>query len=292
MPQENTITIRQPATANLMIDSDDRVKSQYPNPFDFQITKPASIMNGFFTRIGTTEVVLEWCENNLSQARDNNQIYIDVSGTASAYAQSWSLNPAVADGIYTVEEALDAIVAGLNAYAQLEGVFPGISFSVGQYAGETGIDCSGAKWEFTTAQQNNLLLQLDLKDPFVLKEFHALGCPDIRPYRYIDFISPQLTYNQDLKDNATNSYPRDVLCRWYFSFDEAPILDAYGFPILMGYTRFCLRRIYNPPKQIRWSNNQPLGNISFLVVDETGTTLDPDYPSDTDWLMTLQFSEN
>jgi hypothetical protein len=51
VPVEKGTTVRQPSTANLMISSKDRNLTVYPNPFDFQITKQASIFNGFFTRI-------------------------------------------------------------------------------------------------------------------------------------------------------------------------------------------------------------------------------------------------
>jgi len=61
---EKAVTIRYPATANLMIDSSDRNTTRNPSAWDFQITKNQSIQNGFFTRVGTTEVVLEWCEPN------------------------------------------------------------------------------------------------------------------------------------------------------------------------------------------------------------------------------------
>ena len=69
----------------------------------------------------------------------------------------------------------------------------------------------------------------------------------------------------------------------------------------MGYSPFNLRRIFNPPKQIRWDNIQPLGNLAFQVYatkwpqDRTANytygLFDVAQYYNTEWLMTLQISE-
>ena len=59
----------------------------------------------------------------------------------------------------------------------------------------------------------------------------------------------------------------------------------------MGYKPFCLRRIFNPPKQIKWDQNLPVaGVMDFALYDNNGklaATTDT-----TNFLMTLQVSEN
>jgi hypothetical protein len=75
-PTENGVPIRPPSVANLQVDSTDRrgfstlgapynagfstfslpVNTQ--SPFDFVIARPNSILNGFFTRVANTELVL------------------------------------------------------------------------------------------------------------------------------------------------------------------------------------------------------------------------------------------
>jgi hypothetical protein len=106
-------------------------------------------------------------------------------------------------------------------------------------------------------------------------------------------VSEDLTYAQDLKDSSTQIINRDVIVRWYFSDDTPEQLDAYGFPILMGYTQFSRRRLYNPPKQIKWDRDLPLGNLRFTLYDQDGNLPFTRVPSDsTNWLMTLQLSEN
>jgi hypothetical protein len=71
----------------------------------------------------------------------------------------------------------------------------------------------------------------------------------------------------------------------------------------MGYEPFYLRRIFNPPKQIAWENNMPIGQLSFQVIGSTiindqiaqEQTVVSGLLSDIvlgNWLMTLQVSEN
>jgi len=295
MPEERVLTIRQPSTANLLVDSADR-NPAYASPFDFQIVKPNSIMNGFFTRVGTTEVVLNWCEPNItsSASRLNNTVTLDLSGTgANTYVGTQTVT--LQDGHYTVKEALDDLVDELN---DLSGT-TGITFAITAGNGGTFLTSTDGVFRILVASQGGSALaqQLDIVSA-IFVDTRIIRCPDIRPYRYIDFVSQQLTYNQELKDATTNSLVRDVLCRWYFADDVPEALDAYGFPILMGYKTFCRRRIFSPPKQITWSNNIPVGNISFQVygwaptVGLTSVPITQVGQMNTNWLMTLQMSEN
>lgn len=279
-----SVTIRPPATANLMIDSEDR-PGIFNSPWDFQITKRESIMNGFFSRIATTEVVLDWCEPNISQVLQNNTLTLDLSGTgANTYAGTQTIT--LTDGLYTVEEAVDSIVTKLNA---LTGT-TGMDFSVQQFsAAGVAIDPSGGV--IVNISPNKLANQLDLQ-PGNDGQYLVEACADIRPYRYIDFVSFDITYAQYLKDSSTAKRPLDVLCRWYFAEDSQEAVDGYGFPILQGYRTFCRRRIFNPPKYIRWDNNLPIGNLKFTVFDSTGNSLAENNTTTSSWLMTLQVSEN
>lgn len=284
MPNEQVITIRQPATANLMIDSADRDPS-YSTAWDFQITKTNSIMNGFFSRIATTEVVLEWCVPNISADAGTNTIVVDISGATGVVTNQTITLPS---GFYTVEEALDTLASKLT---DLSGT-TGSTFSVTQTVdGLVYLGMNSGTFNIATATNlSNALDMAEIASPGI-NAYLISECADLRLYRYIDFVSSQLTYNQDLKDNSTATFNRDVLCRWYMAWDVEPQYDAYGFPILMGYKKFVVRRLFNPPKYIRWSNNQPLGNIAFQVYDDDGILL-TNNSDKNNWLMTLQFSEN
>lgn len=304
IPNEKATVIRYPSTANLMLDSADR-----PDPastatgqsaFDFQISKTNSIMNGFFTRIGTTEVVLEWCEPNITTGNDS--MIVDVSGTGANTFNN-TLIGYVPSGIFsTVEAVLDELVDSLNVDSGIQGA--GVTFEVvNDSPGRAGIRIqSGDPGVFRILPSDNTDTWLPDQLGIYKSSYTTTGaptiyvdCPDLRLYRYLDFTSSQLTYNQDLKDTTTSPIARDVLCRWYMAWDTPPEVDAYGFPILMGYTPFTLRRLFNPPKQIKWDPRQPIGNLAFQVYGGTpfGQINAPIVQNDvrSNWLMTLQVSE-
>ncbi len=279
-PSEKAVTIRQPSTANLMVDSADR--SGVSTAWNYQIQRNQSILNGFFTRIATTEVVLEWFLPN-GAVWENSPIDI-----------TYGTNPPLtftprAETCYTVKDMLDSLVAFVNlTHANALEV----------------VDVDGAIYiqsvDLTTEVEYSvsaLTLALGIVGPDLPAIAHLISAPDLRPVRYLDFVSAQLTYNQELKDGSTKQEVRDVLCRWYFAFDSPPELDAYGFPILMGYIPFVLRRTFSPPKQIKWSPQQVLGNITFQVYTNSGVLVNEAFgvgpANDTsNWLMTLSVSEN
>lgn len=271
---DKAVTIRAPATANLMVDSADRNSTLNPSAFDFQITRPNSIMNGFFTRCGTTEVVVEWGEPNIVDG----EITLDISGTAVRSQVTTS----IFNSFFTVADLLNLIVEDLSGTN-------GVALRVSTSGGYTGISSTGGQFRVISTP---LAVQLGIDlSPGLATLKLVNGVPDLRLYRYLDFVSPTLTYNQDLKDTSTALYNRDVLCRWYMSEDQPEPTDAYGFPILMGYEPFVRRRIFNPPKQIKWDNSIPVGNLVFQVYDDDGSLL-PQSEAKTQWLMTLQLSEN
>ena len=299
LPAEKGTPIRMPSTANLMLDSADRNTSVYSRANSFTIAKPESLLNGFFTRIGTTEVVLEYSTPNISSTLGNNTLVIDLSG-AGATTGAGTATRTISAGFYTAEQLIDWMTKKLF---DLSGAFtPNITWTVAATTGAEGVG-SGAVLtpsspiyaRFSGPIADNLGITTSSyilygPNPATQQQLFITNIGvDLRPFRYLDFVSPQLTYNQDLKDSATNKVTRDVLCRWYMAYDNPPALDAYGFPILMGYTPFVLRRIFSPPKQIRWDNIQPLGQLSFEVFTDQNV-LAP-FNVYTNWLMTLQVSE-
>jgi hypothetical protein len=70
-------------------------------------------------------------------------------------------------------------------------------------------------------------------------------------------------------------------------------LDSLGYPIYQGYKRFIQRRPIAFPKQIKWDNNIPIGQLSFQVLDDNGRILSPDVvQGEMEWQMTCLVSEN
>ena len=288
--QDKAVTVRPSSTALLSVDSLDREQTLLnQSSANFTINKNQSLFNGFFTRVAMNEIVLDWCIPNVSQYAGNNTLSVTVGPTTAIVS--------IPTGFYNIAECLDALVTALND--------PG-AFGVGFFRVE---DKTGGAWNVgtstglaylgTTAGGNftinptELALELGLQTGTSGAAF-PVTCPKLLPYYYIDFVSPQLTYNQDLKDNTTSSIVRDSLYRWVFAYDNAPTpLDKYLYPVLQGYKEFVTRRYLNYPKQILWNPAMPLGQLSFQVYTSFGDLLDPTALSgEMEYQMSLLFSEN
>ena len=261
-------TIRQPSTANLMIDSGDRTSG---TSSDFSISKQQNILSGFFTRFGVVEICIDWCIDNISGEFSNNVFQVVVSGPAA-----FTYTATFGNGTYTVAEALNYIKNELNA-AALANPMPGpigpVTFALSidptvvvAGVGKQWLLCLNAVGAVTDYQitPSNLQYQLDVA-PIEPGTGHRFTCPSLIPYKYLDFTCPAITYQQGLKDATTSRSDRDVLYRWYMAWDEAPTFDQYGYPILQGYTAFRARRYLSYPKQVKWDSQQPIGQLIFQV---------------------------
>ena len=299
-----------------MVDASDRDSANYPSPFNFIIQRPNSILNGFFNRIGTTEVVLEWDwptiqSTNYNGGSGNNTLIFDISGYG-ANPITYSMGSQYA---ITAADVLNGFVSYVNDLSGTTNFFLSVIYFVTPPAASPtwtliGRSTAGGNaalpfaFRYTTlSKQFNFSGSTQVPPPQInFTAYYQLFNADLRPYRFIDFVSRTLTYNQDLKDASTNKTVVDVLCRWYMSYDSEMKYDAYDLPIHMGYSPFSLRRLFNPPKQIRWDMIQPVGQMSFEVWGEL-------YPQDnnavypyqqisgtkynkTNYYLTLQVSEN
>lgn len=302
-PAQENVTSRPSATAILAVDSKDRLAvgatfpgSQQPLSYNFRIQRTNSILNGFFNRIATSEIVLEWAAQNVSSA-------VSVPGFAAGnnvftWSGGGSGSITIPTGWYNVAQ-LGAQLATLMTAASVGGTtwtWAAVPASTGVYgaywllpaANVAALTLTGAIWAQLTGtggfsgSTNAYTTTLGL----------LIVNPDLRPVRYLDFVCADLTYNQALKDDSTSSISREILCRWYFAWADnaAPSVDANGYPILMGYTPFVARRLFSPPKQIRWDSRMPLGNLTFQVFNDSGT-LATVMGGTSQFLMTLLASE-
>ena len=287
---DRAVTVRPSSTALLSVDSLDREQTPGSGTSaNFIINKNQSLFNGFFHRIALNEIVLDWCIPNVSAYTENNTL--TVTTTAGPTTHTITL----ADGHYLIADVLDTIVSLLNtAFGagtfRLEDSF-GNAWGAGSY-GTVFLATTGGG-TFTIAA-STLQSQLGLATGVAAANAFPIVCPKLLPYYYVDFVSPQLTYNQDLKDNTTSVIARDVLYRWVFAYDNVPsALDRYGYPILQGYKEFVTRRYLNYPKQVLWDPKQPLGQLSFQVYTSNGDLLDPTaLGGEMEYQMSLLFSEN
>jgi len=311
VPKERAQTQRLPSSANLMIDSADRDPLVSPLANDFSIQRANSILNGFFTRVGTTELVLEWFTPNFSPIDTPGSVdFLTISYTTPDVAESTFLVPSA---FFTQADLIDWVLRFMNVLGA--SFAPPVSWSI--VVAPSPLAASGvtvrlvpatAAPDVTIAFSGSVARRLGLPtDARVYRpglDTITIFAADLRLYRYIDFVSTQLTNNQSLKDASTAQIVRDVLARWYFADDQPPVYDQYGFPILQGYTPFVTRRTFSPPKQIRWEPNIPIGNLTFQVYNPQGTLalMNSVFPTQaafasqnkrkSEWLMTLQVSEN
>jgi hypothetical protein len=250
--QDKAVTTRVASTAMLSVDSLDRVQTNNAqSSSNFIINKAESLFNGFFNRIAMTEIVLDWCIPNVSEYLENNEFTVTVGGT--------TITIDVPDGTYTIAECIDTIVALLNAPGP--GGFGAGTFRVEDRTGAVWVPGTSIGLAFlaTTGGGNFTITPTNLSqamgiDGTVANSQFPFICPKLLPYYYIDFVSPQLTYNQDLKDNTTSVVTRDTLYRWVFAYDNASVtpLDKYGYPILQGYKSFVARRYLSFP-ELGWA---------------------------------------
>lgn len=286
MPAEKGVAIRMPSVANLFVDS------SATSPFDFQITKRQSLLNGFFTRLATTELVLEWAVPNIdltgSLSTANQPGYLNNT-QFSLRQSSTTYTATLQTGQYTVAQVLDCIVA------QLSSSIPGLAVS--STAGNpVALIATSAFTVETPANGSDLWARLGFALS-ISSTAQPVNAPDLRRFSYLDFCCSDLTYNQNVKDGTTADDDRVVLARWYMSWDNPPQNDKYGFPILMGYQVMTLRRMFSPAKQIKWESNMPIGNLTFQVfADQSKQPLPASVVNtaaalNTRWLMTIQVSE-
>jgi hypothetical protein len=277
VPKERATPIREPSTANLLIDSIDRTDGV--GSADFTITKKQNILNGFFTRLAVVEVVLDWCIPNINPVFKNDVLTYNV-GT-----ESYSIT--IPEGHYTIARLLNTIKTELNVQSIAEGL--GITWSVTGNVNDDGYATLSASGDEVSFPVSPLQTQLNLASEIFANDF-PVDCPAVLPITYLDFTCDQLTYNQELKDEATNLTTRNTLYRWVFAWDEPSPVDSLGYPVFQGYLPFRTRRYLAFPKQVRWETNMPIGQLNFQVYDSQGELV-PTQTGEMEWNMLLQVSE-
>jgi hypothetical protein len=307
--EDRAVTIRPSSTAVFAVDSADRYASVVDaaagitSPYDFSITRKQSLLNGFFKRIAVTEVVFPYSIPNVN--KQTNVILI-------SYDEGAEQTITLTEGFYSPPALAALLQAGIIAATANAGITVTYN-STGQFV----IDA--------TAGHTLQLFDPVSNDVNAFTIFDLLGGTDAwlaTPARiqvgrstrarftdFVDIVSPQLTYNQNLKDGSTDPIVRDVLCRVYIEDETSPVIPVYqtaapAGPVMSassvaipGTYPFTIYRKFSMPKQIMWDNSQPIGNLTFQVYDSRGTLLSanstvmPDYKC-PDWRMTLLVSEN
>ncbi len=315
-------TIRQPSTALLTIDSEDRYQSWAAkrnaiygsynySPYDFTITKNESLMNGFFTRLAVTEIVFPWNIPNINTQTNKMLItYGAIPTTAMIFVpQSFYTPTQLATALQGIIVGLDPTLVGTTVTygASNEPVFE-FTFPVATKLSPMPYQPDNTLpfyYPYRNTKQLFDMLGLNTVVPAAPTLLPLIGDSTFcQATRYVDVVCSVLTYNQSLKDTTSQPVSRDSLCRVYLgtlnSNMSVPAGDADFAP--PGTTPGIVYVNYSTPKQIQWIPNQPVpSGLRFQIFDDEGTALDDivgpsiytnPWIGDINWSMTLLISEN
>jgi hypothetical protein len=326
--EHSAMTERSPAYAILAIDSEDRFKdyeearlatsgSYNFSPYDFQITKNESMMNGFFTRLALTEINFPWTIPNINGRTMDIGVEFQVgAGPVQQFILTLDVGfykpSEIAAAIEAEVQALDLALATFSmTYGTAFPVFSDLDkMPLFSYTIPIGVslaflpmayNSAAYPYPSSTKQLFDLLGFTDLNT--VLDIGGAIGKTTYcQAMRYVDIVCNQLTYNQALKDTMSQSVARDTLCRLYVGdgpYTGTSTVDPSDPDFCPpGCAPFTIYRQFTNPKFIRWMPNQPVqGNLQFEVYNDSGERLDNidavgEETDTANWSMTLLCSED
>jgi hypothetical protein len=315
--RQPAMPIRAPSTALLTVDSEDRFQDYTAarntflgSPYSYTITKSESLMSGFFTRIGLTELVLPWTIPNINRKTDQIQVVTQVGvgapvTTVITLPQGFNTPSQLATLLNAKIQPILAtfsIVYGTTGVGGTLSLTPNFTYSSG---------APGTNVSFLPMVPNSAAYPFppNTKQLFDILGFYSAnsiplanntgGTTFCQFTRYVDVVCNQLTNAQALKDASTQTVVRDSICRFYLSSDGSNQTTvpcnaaAFSPPCCTPGTFY---RQYALPKQIQWVPNQNIpGYLRFDLYDDVGNLLSESDPfgntNRTDWSMTLQVSE-
>jgi len=333
--RQSAITIRPSSTALLTIDSEDRHKDYVEardtpsSPYNFSITKRESLMPGFMTRIGVSELCFPWTIPNINVKTSTIGIQYQIGAAApvveafavdigfytpallAQYIQEFITTSTPLAG-FTMDYGIPAI-GGPGTFPQNQPVFrydAGAGNLVGFFPLAPNSVAAGPlpayPYPATTKQLFDLMGFTNLN--VGLQASGVGGYTLCQAIRYVDIICNQLTNSQSQKDQTSQTIARDMLCRLYLGSGSGdsqstiePSNPAFCPP---GCAPFVIYRNFTMPKQIQWIPNQNIpGYLQFQVYDDAGDLLDNSLLTEylaaivgipnqySDWSMTMLVSE-
>jgi hypothetical protein len=315
-------TVRPSSTSLFTVDSEDRWTDYIEaraapysgttanvSPYDFQIRRSESLMNGFASRLAVTEINFPWAIPNINAKTYNMNFSYTVAGQPSVAGLIQLLPGFTAPAV---------IAAAIQAYIRLEDpTLATFNFTYGEggdpvFSYQTNSTTVIAftpfpyespmyPWPVTTKQLFDLL---GFTNTNAIQSIGGNGnftlCQSVR---YVDIVCPTLVYNQANPDTMSQKVARNALCRIYLG-DGAGTGQSTVNPISAtfcppGCAPLTIYRNFTQPKQIQWLGNQPIpGTLRFTVYDDTGAPLTELFEGGAlqgeylDWSMTILVSEN
>jgi hypothetical protein len=323
--EEECITQRPTSTALFCISSADRYatveesRNEDRSPYRFTITKKESLLNGFFTRMALSEIRFPFSLPNVAPEVFTNKIgitcsvdsaiitltggFYDGATLAENITNLWNIShPANEISMVFSEADGTFLLEAFTIPASPVSVFPLTPNTLETYPLNTYqlFDMMG----FTTINSTPDTVQSSGSG------FNLLWTD------YVDIVATNLTYNQALKDSSSSQVTRDIIYRVYLTdgyapyqyagsgefnlFNSAGTAVAYSGALQHGSSPCLIYRQFQNPKEIRWSKNQPIGQVTFEVYDDKGRCLADLFgatspyqsPQSANWNMTMLVSEN
>jgi len=300
----SAVSVRPSSTALFTVSSIDRfgtiadkraVDLAVSSPYDFTIRKKESLLNGFFTRVGITEISFPITNPN-------------VSGSTSLLAITWNdgtdhLESFLEFGFFTPSEIAAALETEIRTY---DASLAAATVTYG--------DGGDPFFNFKSNSGTTLLIEPVIQ-PIAqgyninqIQMFDMLGFTSknngastslisyatfFQKYQYFDIVSTLLTGNQNLKDSTTSPIDRNILCRLYIDYENSynvPASDPLFAPA--GTTPITIYRKFPVPKFVQWDVKQPIGQLNFQVYDQDGVLLESfEGYGGMDWKMSMLVSE-
>lgn len=265
-----------------------------PPASDYRYSLQRPIMNGYFTRLGASQVALDWNIPNIIKDF-NDQIKVAIpnfstinvnlnpgfySGPRLAANISSSVNRALSTATYPfIPSGFDA--AWNNTFCGVavqlvnaSTISSGFCFDTSSLSGTekkkvlTTYDTIGVQYPQTQSTlfyvDSTNTLQSSINSGFQLNKYKA-------PYtNYIDIISDKLSQYMRVKDGETAQAPEtNVLARVYtVPPNQSQTFDASGNTL--GTRPFKLVWDPNTMKWFRWSPNEAIFDFDIQVKDEYG----------------------
>jgi len=301
----SAVSVRPSSTALFTVNSADRfggidekrgTNLNLSSPYDFTIRKQESLLNGFFTRMGITEISFPFSLPNVAGSTAKVAVVYDTgTGPVTAiYTNFGFFTPSeIAASLQIFIRALDASLAAATVTYGAAG---------------------SPNFTFQSLSATTLVLQPIAQSPSAfnyppnqVQLFDMLGMNGTIPagttltgastffqkYQYLDIVSTLMTGNQNLKDSTTSPIDRNILCRLYVDYENSynvPTSDPLFAPA--GTTPFTIYRKYPVPKFVQWDVKQPIGQLNFQVFTQDGVLVENSALfGSMDWKMSVLVSE-
>lgn len=249
----------------------------------FIISKPQTLINGYFTRIALTELNFPWDVPNVNAT---NNTFTVILTAGQPYDGQYTVS--VPEAFYTpselaiaLENALNAKMVEINATAEF--VF---DVSIGNNQNfiieNTEADGIFAIILKNAGQQDDLCNLMGFSDipaeingsPLVaaLKFTGAYASMLYTPF--IDIASNNLTKKQDVSDSSSSfNTGRSLLARIYLTREGIQQINTSDEEQVLGCRPFTIYKEFTTPKQIYWDTEEFVNIIDITLTDYKGNVL-------------------